>query len=557
MGIDKLTVNYKYDYSAFQDLAYGGQAIGYAPNALSTLLGPNAFYPGSGPAYVPAAPGSYTPSFNRLGALALPFQSDPANYVQGHTLTLEYELNSDLRLKNIASYRQLYSPSWQDLDGGALVTGPAYAALGVPEGIPACLSCSYNAMRQHQITEEAQLLGNYGPLNFTSGFFFFHENSSYLLAYGQGKGPIFPTPTPNVFTPTDLAFGEDGNYVNSSFAGYVHADYAFTDWLKLAVGGRYTTDDRKTADLRGLVVTGNIAAPYAFGGAVTQGDVTYHRFNYDVALDFQLSPDAMAYTKYSTGYLSGGIQGSHPFMPQDTQQVEVGLKSEWLDRRLRVNGAAYNTWTQNRQEVIINQGEFPDLPLGLVYTNEVGTTKIAGFELETAFKPIQPLTLTANYGFNNPRYPDGARALAAKETFSFSSQYDFPAFSNRSHFLILFDGDYRSRYFAQNVNYDTSNGFIATAPIPANLYQALGYASQEDYLAAVFKASQAGGYWLLNARLALVDLSIGKTVGRISAFVRNLADERDLSYASLSGATVDGTYERPRTYGIELNFDFN
>jgi iron complex outermembrane recepter protein len=68
-----------------------------------------------------------------------------------------------------------------------------------------------------------------------------------------------------------------------------------------------------------------------------------------VTLNYQWMPDLMSYVRLATGYKSGGFNlrstpGISPnFAPEKAMAYEAGIKSEWLDHRVRVNLAAFYT----------------------------------------------------------------------------------------------------------------------------------------------------------------------------------------------------------------------
>ena len=115
----------------------------------------------------------------------------------------------------------------------------------------------------------------------------------------------------------------------------------------------------------------------------------YSRFTPKVALDYSLTPDVLAYASYSTGFTAGGFN-PRPFTAADSLLTygpevattwEIGLKSEWLDHRLRANASAFFT-------------QFDDIQMQLagcavgcptrspVYYDNAGDAEIRGFELE-------------------------------------------------------------------------------------------------------------------------------------------------------------------------------
>jgi iron complex outermembrane receptor protein len=547
VGIEGLTVDYKFDYENDNEAAGANQLIGFVPSALAGTLG----------TLLPlTAPGAVQQSFKRLSSVNEEAQGPSPIRSLGHLLTLEYVGSDHFTLKNISAYRKLSARTYADLDGND------WSILG--GAIPFTVSSNLNHLQQHQFSQEDQIIGKFGDLNVIAGGYYFNEKSRFISIY-TAPGVITPQ-KPGVFVPCPDAFctlfgqtapgpftlGENGRYNNSSYAGYLHADYTL-DKFRLALGGRYTIDDRNTDDLR------------SFGDGPQH--VSYRRFTYDAALNYQIDPSKLVYAKFATGYVSGGIIGNVPFKPEDDKQAELGFKTEWLDHKLRINGAVYYTWIKDRQSALpsVDQnnndtlaaaGFSPPYPLGILVYNKPGTSTVRGFELETTLAPVRGVTLTANIGYNDPHNSDHGEVQAPKKTFAFSGEYDLPDFSNGSHVMFRLDGDYRSKYYATGGNFPSVFAVSAdpVQQLPANLWA--GYPSQQAYLDAVAKASVAGDYWQVNGRVALVDFPLGGAKATIAGFVQNILNDQSLLYSVNYGFSINGAFERPRTYGMELSVNF-
>ena len=546
-GIAGLTLEYKYDREDVDASPGSAQLIGFNPTSplLPLLAG---IFPAQ-------APGNVVQSFKRLGAVNEDHTGIGFIRNDGHMLTAELELGTDLTARSITAYRRTKSGGLSDLDGA---TWTIPAGLFGPAAIPLCVSCSANNMDQDAWSQEAQLIGTVGAADFTLGAYYFKEHARFQNTYSVFAfvpySPTVYTPTttttvPPLGTPGDQVLGNNGIYNNRSIALYGHLDYKFSDVIEASVGARYTWDNRSTDDLR----------PFGKGfSKLSDG-----RFSYDAALNFHLDDSKMFFVKYATGYTSGGIDSNIVFRPEISQQVEAGFKGEFFDRMLRLNASAYHTWVKDRQAtvpntssgascspVLIAAGFTPGTcPVGLFVYNLPGTTKVKGFEVEATLNPAEGLTLTANYSYNDPKPSTGEKTRAPKENFAFSVQYNAPAYANGMYATVRFDGDYRSKYFATGGNVDAA--FIGT--VPAALRNGL---SNADYIAALKEASISGDYWLVNARVAMADIPLGRSKLEIAGFVRNLMDTRAALFTVNLGASFHASYERPRTYGLRASFRY-
>ena len=109
-----------------------------------------------------------------------------------------------------------------------------------------------------------------------------------------------------------------------------------TDKLALTAGVRYSSDE-KVVDFDNTRVQNPV---------VVEGDNT----DYKLGIDYQFTPDILAYASWSTGYRPGSYN-PRPFQAtqvvavdaEDSEAYELGVKSDWFDRRLRTNLAVFYT----------------------------------------------------------------------------------------------------------------------------------------------------------------------------------------------------------------------
>ncbi|MDG6079880.1 TonB-dependent receptor [Erythrobacter litoralis] len=570
-GIEGVTVDYKYDRQELELSPGSQQLIGYNPsNALTGLLAGLAPF---------QAPGAVVQSFDRLAAVNedhAPLQSVDND---GHMLDIKVDVGDNSQLRSITAYRTTKSNGATDLDGGAWVipdvlsgptggffsgfplTNPFNPAGPILPAGPLCVSCSVNNLDQHAWSQELQFTGEAGPLGYTLGAYYFDEHAEFTNTYSvfayQQQAPATYTPTqgvsvPPLGTPGDYVLGNDGIYDNASYALYGHLDYEFSQLIDVSLGLRHTWDDRRTNDLR--------AAPLG-SGLSTYDD---SRFTWDAALNVHPTPDILVFAKYARGYTSGGIDSNITFVPEVSDQVELGFKSEFANGRVRVNGSIYKTWIENRQSTVPNTSSGANCspvllaagftagncPVGLFVFNLPGTSTIQGLELETFFEPIDGLVLTANLGLNDPEFSTGELHRAPKENIAFSAQYAFPEFGNGMFLNARLDGDYRGDYYATGGNIP---GQFDTGSVPAPLRNGLTDAA---YIAALEQATIAGDYWLVNGRIALSDIPLGGARAELAGYVRNLFDT-DAAYFTVNyGASYHASFERPRTYGVSLSLEF-
>ena len=118
-----------------------------------------------------------------------------------------------------------------------------------------------------------------------------------------------------------------------------------------------------------------------------------------VNLSWQATPSKLVYFTYSTGFRPGGtnrdafalgrFQIIDPYRADRLTNYELGFKTSWLDRTLRVNGALF--WEEWNN---VQYGE-PGL-LGIFYTVNAGSARSRGAEADVSWTIQRRLTLSAS-----------------------------------------------------------------------------------------------------------------------------------------------------------------
>jgi iron complex outermembrane receptor protein len=181
-----------------------------------------------------------------------------------------------------------------------------------------------------QLSDELQLASTgHGRLQYTVGLYYLNLDAKYdpILFSGSSFG-----------SGNQFLFYSEGK--SDSYAGYGQATFDLTSRLRLTAGGRYSVDDLHGS---GETVLAAAGARTSLGEQSAANN--YDRFNYKTSLDYQLQQDLMIYASVSTGYKAAtyNLLPFHPTpaMPETLTAFEVGAKSEWLDRRLRLNGSLF------------------------------------------------------------------------------------------------------------------------------------------------------------------------------------------------------------------------
>ncbi len=120
-----------------------------------------------------------------------------------------------------------------------------------------------------------------------------------------------------------------------------------------------------------------------------------------VNVTYKFTPDKLVYATYSKGYRPGGVNrtavaGIGPYKADYLVNYEIGWKTQWLDHRLRWNGAAFwENW---------NDFQFSFVgPNSLAIIENGGNARIKGIENEIEWAATRALTLSTNFTFVDPK----------------------------------------------------------------------------------------------------------------------------------------------------------
>ena len=133
-----------------------------------------------------------------------------------------------------------------------------------------------------------------------------------------------------------------------------------------------------------------------------------------VGFEYDLADDAMGYVTYARGFKSGGFTGRigipqdlGPYDPEFVDMIEVGVKAQWLDNRLRTNMALFHNWYDDIQlaQIFFIEDQFGNTVNGNTILN-AAKAKTKGLELEIMALPSEWLSLNAAVGYLDAEYDE-------------------------------------------------------------------------------------------------------------------------------------------------------
>jgi len=352
--------------------------------------------------------------------------------------------------------------------------------------------------------------------DFVAGTFYLKENAERTLkqtALAARSGALVT----NLQVDQDVEATSIGVFVDGGFN--LPAD------LRLTLGGRYTRDEKTVAVRR--TDRFNPAGSYALSGLSR----AWSEFTPRAVLSWTPRDGLLGYASVAKGFTSGGFNTeaatsaalSTAFSPETVINYEMGVKSDWWDRRLRLNASAFHMKYRDKQELY-----FDGVTRILNIVNAAEATS-KGFELEASVVPVSGVTLALNYGHLETRYqnfviPGGANntgnrlGSSPKDKYSFLADFRHPI------------GDWG--YVVANASYTRTGGYFTGAAKDVNLF--------------------VPAYDLLNASTGL-ETRDGRL--RMTVWGKNLEDTNYVLIPSTQ--VVLGEYlGEPRTYGLTLTARF-
>ena len=528
LATDTLTISLSFDYQRDDSEAAADTLLQAGPLVGGFLTWSNGMLAKYGvpfdSRFVPKNPYvSYATFMDPYSGLSFPPQN--ALNQKGVSSTADWKINEAVTAKLILAWR-----NWN----GRFATDQSDAPLDVSlvDGI------QQFTYRTAELRFQGYALSN--KLDWTAGAFYYDgDDNSAQSVNLPGAGNIaayLANPQANELLVNGL---DVGNFQNYSF--FLHTVYNLTDQLHLTLGGRYS-NDKKSDNFDNTIVKANL-------------NNTSSRGDWRVGLDYQIDPRVLVYTSASTGYRPPAFN-PRPFQPsqfvavsgESLKAYEVGEKADLLDRRLRVNVALFYSDYIHRIVPVggtdcldIPGTNIPISPCVVIpktdYVNSPG--KLYGGEIEAAFRPIEPLTVTLSAG--ETRFSTNATGAAAGVTPNGEPVYvpQWNGAASVQYVLTLPNGSTLSpRYDA----------FVQTQICSGAANPQTGYTGI---------TSCTGGYTLHNMRLeyATPDRTWTAAVG-----VENLANHfYYLNKFDLTGfgePTVEGQPGQPRTWYLTLRRNF-
>ncbi len=410
------------------------------------------------------------------------------------------DLTDSLQLRSVTSYRESELRAVEDGDA----TNESRTEVRLGE-------------RQHQFSEELNLVGRFDRLETIVGLFYFtervHSASSVTLPLNGLLADFKP------ITDTE------------ALGVFAQGTYHFTDQWSLTLGARYS-DETKEFDQR--IVRYNTGTGAVLGAPISyHGERSFNSTTPKVSLNWSPTDTLMLYAGATRGFKSGGFNfnSANPrqgFDPETLWSYEAGLKSELLDRRVRLNLTAFR---YDYKDLQVNGF----IAVGQTDIVNAATAKVDGAELELAAIPIESLRLSANVAWLDAKYERYPNAPVP-------GGGSIDASGNRLNYAPEWSASLSAQY-----THDLSSG--------AALYLRSAYSWKDDAFYTPINSSIVG-----QEAYGVVDASLGYRSPQeqwdIELYGRNLSDEQYLTNVYTASAVPAGIPGAPRTYGVRVRWKY-
>lgn len=319
-----------------------------------------------------------------LGALPVPDFDETRNNLPtfydwdtgGLTATLSWELSDTVALTSVTAYRQYENDFLFNTDGTEI-------------------DITRTSLRfdTEQFSQELRLASSgTAALQWLVGLFYLQEDKEGALGLARA----------NTGAPTSFIIPNDND--SEAYAVFGEVSYALSEALTIKGGLRYSREEKDdltfvgaVPDLDGLA---SRAAP-TFFGSPRDDSQDWDAVTPRLVVEYRFGGDSMIYASVSEGFKSGGwnaFDRNEAFEPEELLSVEVGLKSQWADDRVRFNAAVF---TYDYDDLQVNT--FID---GLATTTNAATASVHGLEAELTALLSPALTLRAGYAYLDAEYDD-------------------------------------------------------------------------------------------------------------------------------------------------------
>ncbi|MBB6125244.1 TonB-dependent receptor [Sphingobium subterraneum] len=270
------------------------------------------------------------------------------------------------------------------------------------DGSPAQIVDADATGRGRMYSQELQLVSDgKGPLKWVTGVYYFNYRQGYdyfnrdISAGQRLNGGVYR------FAPLSRNATLNTFEKSESIAPFAQADLEVTPGTTVTAGLRYTYEKRS---LDGFSQTTSIAGVPNALNHFTPAPLVAKKVTWRFAANQKLSQDVMLFASYSRGFKSGGFNISTPaainYLPESLDDWEIGLKSQFWDRRITFNATGFYYKYKN-----VQVSQFNGNPPSQRITNGAGA-ELYGVDIDLTAKVVDGLTLTGGLSLIHSEFTD-------------------------------------------------------------------------------------------------------------------------------------------------------
>lgn len=381
------------------------------------------------------------------------------------SLTLNYHFDNGLTLTSQTAYTDQDTNLGADQSFNATRFAPGF-------GFPATAWLSYDRDRLNYLSQELRLASAHDQaFSWLVGAFYYRERGDGMTTSVLAQNSVLAT-VPDQLRP------KPASSVHST-APFARIQYVFNDRFKVSAEGRY---NRERVTVGGqpvgiaLVTAGTCVAGKPCS---VDGSRTFTDFAPRLTLDYKVTDAVMLYGQVAKGSKSGGFNTTPglasnvlAYNGEDIKSVEIGVKSEFMQRRLRANLALFNNDISGLQlsNIALLTNPLTGTPTTTTVVNNVGKARTRGLEADVMLRAARWLTLSGNYAYTDARARQGTETTngtvfggnqsvagfylprSPKHSAAASAEIDLPTPRDGVNFFARTDIVYESRRYAEIQN---------------------------------------------------------------------------------------------------------
>lgn len=318
------------------------------------------------------------------------FAADQDNHTTlqnfGAAAEINYTISDNLSLKSLTAARSLK---------GSIITDADATSLNL-------FRTAISPIIQRQYSEELNLTGKFENLTFVTGAYYFQENVREPLSLSLPGFGVSHFQRPRLKA--------------ESYALYGQGEYWITPELSVVAGVRYTKETKDyflrdfwttsaSFDIPTAEAAPTIGAPFFADPFIVNTSRGDHAWTPKFGLNYKPNDDMLLYASVTRGFKSGGyeygatnaVDSARGYAPEYLWAYEVGVKSDWLDKRLRLNLAGFYYDYKDLQVTLFT-------PPANAITDNAASAKVKGVEVEIQARVLPGLDLSANLAYLDAYY---------------------------------------------------------------------------------------------------------------------------------------------------------